>query len=298
MYNSWFLEVAPKVFNTSRQNATMSVDLAFVATTDLTKITPQVLRSNPKILQVLRMCTAPPLARDRLTGFSNTPKALLETLEDGVIPPKADPTVLDGHLTTFAGVLFEMLDRTLFPWLESGTRPTAETRALAKAVVADRLCGAEADPIIRNAQEARQLSLIEEWLEARSYKKKQHPASRPLADMEFGTYFLRMNVVARGDTGNDVNISIDAVIQPHDPAAPRLPILIEAKSAGDFANTNKRRKEEAQKFRQLRSTYGESLKFLLLLCGYFDEGYLEYSAAEGIDWVWEHRIDDLVGAGV
>lgn len=30
-----------------------------------------------------------------------------------------------------------------------------------------------------------------------------------------------------------------------------------------------------------------------IICGYFDTGYLGYEAAEGIDWVWEHRIDDL-----
>ena len=33
--------------------------------------------------------------------------------------------------------------------------------------------------------------------------------------------------------------------------------------------------------------------FILFLCGYFDSGYLGYEAAEGIDWIWEHRIDDL-----
>ena len=30
----------------------------------------------------------------------------------------------------------------------------------------------------------------------------------------------------------------------------------------------------------------------------FDSGYLGYEAAEGIDWVWEHRIDDLAGFGL
>jgi len=33
--------------------------------------------------------------------------------------------------------------------------------------------------------------------------------------------------------------------------------------------------------------------FILFLCGYFDSGYLGYEAAEGIDWVWEHRTNDL-----
>ena len=77
-----------------------------------------------------------------------------------------------------------------------------------------------------------------------------------------------------------------------------LPIFLEAKSAGDFTNVNKRRKEEAIKMSQLRSTYGNRVKFNLFLCGYFDSGYLGYEAAEGIDWVWEHRIDDLAGFGL
>jgi hypothetical protein len=29
----------------------------------------------------------------------------------------------------------------------------------------------------------------------------------------------------------------------------------------------------------------------------FDSGYLGYESAEGIDWVWEHRIDDLAEFG-
>jgi len=44
---------------------------------------------------------------------------------------------------------------------------------------------------------------------------------------------------------------------------------------------------------QLRSSYGNNVRFILFLCGYFDSGYLGYEAAEGIDWVWEHRINDL-----
>lgn len=75
-------------------------------------------------------------------------------------------------------------------------------------------------------------------------------------------------------------------------------VFLEAKSAGDFTNTNKRRKEEAMKMSQLRSTYRRNVRFNLFLCGYFDSGYLGYEAAEGIDWVWEHRIDDMALFGI
>jgi hypothetical protein len=49
---------------------------------------------------------------------------------------------------------------------------------------------------------------------------------------------------------------------------------------------------------QLRATYGTGVRFILFLCGYFDGGYLGYEAAEGIDWVWEHRIDELTEFGL
>ncbi len=74
--------------------------------------------------------------------------------------------------------------------------------------------------------------------------------------------------------------------------------MVEAKSAGDFTNTNKRRKEEAKKISQLKGSYGESICYLVFLCGYFDSGYLGYEAADGIDWVWEHRMNDFDQLGL
>ena len=49
---------------------------------------------------------------------------------------------------------------------------------------------------------------------------------------------------------------------------------------------------------RLRDTYGRDTCLNLFLCGYFDSGYLGYEAAEGIDWDWEHRIDDLAKLGL
>jgi type II restriction enzyme len=108
-----------------------------------------------------------------------------------------------------------------------------------------------------------------------------------------------MNVPVKLEGGvQSVNIPIDAVIMPKTAKTGDFPLFIEAKSAGDFTNTNKRRKEEATKMAQLRNTYGGQVRFNLFLCGYFDSGYLGYEAAEGIDWVWEHRSDDLALFGI
>ena len=67
---------------------------------------------------------------------------------------------------------------------------------------------------------------------------------------------------------------------------------------GNVTNTNKRRKEEVTKYTQLKRTYGQGVRFVLFLCVYFDAGYLGYEAADGIDWVWEHRIEDFEDFGV
>ena len=112
-----------------------------------------------------------------------------------------------------------------------------------------------------------------------------------------GTFTFHYPVVT-GSGEHKVIVSVDALIQPHVLRANRLPIMVEAKSAGDFTNTNKRRKEEAKKISQLKVTFGEDVCYIVFLCGYFDSGYLGYEAADGIDWVWEHRIEDLEQFGI
>lgn len=177
---------------------------------------------------------------------------------------------------------------------DSGGKPKKDERYRAATIIADRLCGAVADPIIRNAQEKRQLASIKKWLEKRGYKYiDSRKVSKP-DKMLPGSFSFHFNIPIHQTGGvRQVNIPIDVVIMPKNAKQNTFPILIEAKSAGDFTNVNKRRKEEATKINQLHATYGKGIHFILFLCGYFDSGYLGYEAAEGIDWIWEHRIDDL-----
>ena len=294
MYNEWFLAAAPEAFKKTRVLAVEDIERLMTATNDMRDISPALLKANPSIINGLRMATSPPLARDRLMGLAGLPtNSLLKTLEKGVLPPRMPAVELNAQLDRICAMIARLLDTDLFPWLAGDEEVDERQRELAATVVADRLCGAVADPIVRNAQEQRQLALIETWLTARGYSKKNLAPGSRLQDMEHGTFSFRQNVVVRGDSGKPVNIPVDTVIMPIAAAPGAYPILIEAKSAGDFTNTNKRRKEEATKVRQLKDSYGDEINLTLFLCGYFDAGYLGYEAAEGIDWVWEHRIDDM-----
>jgi len=246
------------------------------------------------------MSTCPPLAVDRLIGLAGVSPSMVKRMEDEQkLPVRMSTAEVDLELGKIGTIIEKMADPDIFVWL---TRPEAATEVeihRAATIVADRLCGAVANPIVRNAQEKRQLSEIKTWLEARGYKQLPGGEGTKFNAMPPGTFSFRMNVPVKLEGGvQSVNIPIDAVVMPKAGKAGDFPLFFEAKSAGDFTNTNKRRKEEAVKMAQLRSTYGAAVRFNLFLCGYFDSGYLGYEAAEGIDWVWEHRIDDLALFGI
>lgn len=295
-FNQWFMQFAPDAFRTTRVKTTSDVKAALIVTRDVRQIDVTTLKANPGVLPTLRMCTAPPLAVDRLIGLSGAGANLVDQLEAGKLPARIGEAALQAGLTDICRVLTKLLDRDIFPWLDAGAEPTDHERDRSATVVADRLCSAVANPIVRNAQEQRQLAEIGAFLDAHGYRKQPHPPGKPLKDMDPGTYAVRMNITAGKQ--RTVKIPVDVVVQPKKPRKDRLPILIEAKSAGDFTNTNKRRKEEATKIHQLKEAYGAAVRYILFLCGYFGSDYLGYEAAEGLDWVWEHRIEDLEQLGL
>jgi XamI restriction endonuclease len=299
-FNRWFLQFAPRAYRETRAKTVESVQEGLALTDDLTAITLDILQAHPSILPTLRMSMCPPLARDRLTGLADSTKNLVGSLEEGKVPPRMSPETLKEHLGRIAAIFLQMRDADIFPWITEHRRPTKEERYRSSTIVADRLCGAVADPIVRNAQEKRQLALIEEYLTARGYRKLAHPTTIPIVRMEPGTFSFRLNVLVKPSKTEaaTVKIPVDVVIQPKRAKLPHLPVFIEAKSAGDFTNVNKRRKEEATKINQLKATFGGKVVFALFLCGYFDAAYLGYEAAEGIDWIWEHRIEDLAQLGI
>jgi XamI restriction endonuclease len=289
MYNSWFIRFAPDAFRTTRVQTTQDVEAALAVTGNLTHIQPAILRSNPEILPTLRMSTCPPLAVDRLIGLAGVSPGLVKSMEENKrLPPRMNLLEADTQLGRVAAIIERLADPDIFVWVNRAAPATDVEIHRAATIIADRLCGAVANPIVRNAQEKRQLAEIKAWLEARGYSQTIVGDGTKFNAMQPGTFSFRMNVPVKLEGGvKTVNIPVDAVIMP-----------LTAASAGDFTNTNKRRKEEAVKMAQLRNTYGAGIRFNLFLCGYFDSGYLGYEAAEGIDWVWEHRIDDLALFGL
>ncbi len=296
-YNRWFLRFAPKAFRATRLKVTAEVEQAIAESDNFRSLSPGYLYSRPQVLRTLRMACCPPIAVDRLLGLASVGKSLVENMELGRLPVRMPQDQLSENVESILSVVRRLLDPDLFPWLQHEKQPAKEEVYRASTIVADRLTGADANPIIRNEQEKRQLAAIKAYLTKRGYREKRHPPGGSLHSMEPGTFTFHYGVPT-GNESRTVSVSVDVMIQPHTLLKNGLPIFVEAKSAGDFTNTNKRRKEEAKKFSQFKATFGADVLYIVFLCGYFDAGYLGYEAQEGIDWVWEHRISDFEQFGI
>ena len=257
MYNDWFIRFAQEAYRATRVKTTKDVEATLKATNNLGDIGVALLKSNPTVLPTLRMSVCPPLTVDRLIGLAGVSKNLVKVMEKkSKLPLRMKRRDLDSDLEKIGKNIEKMADPDIFVWLERGDSPSEQELYRAATIVADRLCGAVANPIIRNAQERRQLAAIGKCLTALGYHNLPAGAGTKYDEMQPGTFSFRLNVpVEQESTGKSINIPVDAVVMPKAARAGESPLLIEAKSAGDFTNVNKRRKEEATKMIQLQRTF-------------------------------------------
>ena len=135
-YNEWFLKFAPATYERVRNQTAKDIVSAMKASNYLTDISPKILIKNPGMLSVLRMCTAPPIARDRLIGLAGVSKSMVGTMEkDGRIPPKMNDADRDSNLEAMGKTLTALADPVLFPWIKKGRKPDQAEAQDRKSVV-------------------------------------------------------------------------------------------------------------------------------------------------------------------
>jgi hypothetical protein len=161
MYNTWFIDFAPQAFRATRIEVTQDVASSLKATDNLKNLHSAILRSNPEILPTLRMCTCPLLPEIDSLGYlvsrrvsSITSGRLRQRMEIyGKLPVRPTIDRLNEELEKIASIISRLADRDILPWLDTNQSPTETEIYRASTIIADRLCGASADPIVRNAQE-------------------------------------------------------------------------------------------------------------------------------------------------
>jgi hypothetical protein len=287
-YNKWFMKFAPQAFRETRVEVTKRVEQAILDSNDLRNLSADLLLSKPGILPTLRMSCCPPLAVDRLIGLAYSSKNLVGNMEEGKLAVKMKQPDVIAHLNRIVKVISKLLDPDIFVWIPEGRKPTRTERHRASTIVADRFChGVAVNGIIRVDHKRDLLRDLAAFLRSCGYwehricTNKKSKASTPGAFSFPATLPLAI--------GSRDRASFDLLIH----AMSRRPIVLDVRtSVSSNANTGMCR-QIASKLRELHMNYRDSVRYVLVLAGTFNAGDLGTLAAEGIDWIWQHRMRDL-----
>jgi hypothetical protein len=293
-YNRWFIEFAPRAFMEAKARFARAVEQALLDSRGMRELSPKLLVSSRQILSILRASCSPPLGIRRLAALAHVSQGFLASLEHSTANV-ANSGGCQPELRTVCQTISSLLDREAFPWLEGAKQPSEDERTAASRAIADRWCSATAVETVACARRTQQLSVLSVYLDSLGYREIANPGQVYSPDGP-GTYTCFVSVPV-GAGGNAI-VLVDAAIQPIEARRYGTPVLLRAQSRGSFAESARMRLSHRSAARALRITYGRSMPFLLLLGGYTGAAYLGAQAAEGIDWVWQHRVADLHVFGV
>lgn len=249
-----------------------------------------IIVSDPGSLTVLRSLTRRDIGTSQMATFLGITTNKLEGIEAGRNSP--EEIVAEAEV-----ILLKELDSSLAGWISEGREPSLEEFNRTLWISSDRILRRNTATSLRYQHEPRQLAKLEDFLRRQGYTEVEGSSVKDLRrGMPKGTYAFRVNVEGKTSDGLALKQTVDALIKPFSSSEGLLPIFLEAKSMTDEVNPNKRQKEEAQKVESARrrwQTPEERLNFILLLGGTVPKRYLQVEAGSDLDWIWEHRVEDL-----
>ena len=249
-----------------------------------------VIFEDTSSLTVLRSLTRRDIGTSQMATFLEITTSSLEKSESGKKIPETLAVAAEK-------ILLKELDQSIANWILEGATPSEEEFKRTLWIASDRILRRSTSTDLRYKHEPRQLEKLEKFLKGYGYSSMEGAEIKDLRyGMQGGTYAFRVSVEGMTSDGLSLKQTVDALIKPFSISKNLLPIFLEAKSMTDEVNPNKRQKEEAQKVESARRRWqekSERLNFILLLGGTVPRRYLEVEAGSDLDWIWEHRVEDL-----
>jgi hypothetical protein len=280
MYNTWFVKFAPDAYRKTRIQTTADVEKTLKLTANLTNVSAAMLRANPAVLPTLRMSTCPPIAVDRLIGLAGVSGTLVCSMGEGKLAARMKAELLEENLKKICGVLSKFLDRDIFPWIDAGTDPTDDERDRALTIVTDRLCSAVANDPARVVRRRHQ-----QFQEAVTMFATVESNTAP------DSYAFDVSVPLL--MGRDAVLPVDVCVCGASRDRESKKLFLDMGSASSRREARVDVVRAVRKRRAFKMTYHDTAQYVLILGGVYDAGCLGVLAAEGVDWVWQHRIAEL-----
>jgi hypothetical protein len=262
-------------------------DIAADLTDDFTRITPEAILEDSRIIKILRYAIAPSISQMKFGQFFGL-SSLDKYEKDKLNPRTAIHNSLKNIAPKIADFTSKQLDRTRFIWMEENV--SDYERNLATDYAKKWTCSIASD---QNAQ-----------TKYRNWRKDQQEHAIASAIVELG--YTRSSFTGIISKNTDINlgeytqeIRVQGRTRQKADLAVRSKkshklVLIEAKVVGVEIDSNKRIKECCDKANDWRSSVSlDNPIVVATIAGFFNPTGIQNIQASKIRVIWEHRLTDL-----
>lgn len=280
-----FFSMARRLYSDCNVQSEELYDLTASLTDNFTKITPEILLEDSRIIKVLRFCMLPVVSQmklGQLVGLNTTAQ-----FEDSKNTGKGQLLKLSEVAGRLCDMFIRQMDTQRFLWLQ--TKLGSSERKLAELYAKNWTCSLmsnqNSNTAFRNwRKELQETSAVSQIVRAGYSPIEGRPLISHLDDLLPGQFVRETKIAGRNDQKSDITVRLKNS---------RKILCIEAKAIGVRVDAFKRFKECREKFDDWKATFGSAVQVGVLLSGFIPLKEYKTLLDMGIIVFWEHDIQAL-----
>lgn len=280
-----FFKMAKQLYADCASQCNSVFDIAFDKTQGFTKITPEVILADSRIIKVLRYCMLPVISQMKLGQLVGL--TTVKDFEDDLVSQGRKYKTLQLVAPQLCKLFVEYMDTQRFLWHQ--TRLDEQQMNLAVQYAKNWTCSLIANQNSSTAfrnwrKELQETSAVQEIVKAGYKSVETRKKISNVNDILPGQYSRECFVKGRNNQKADIVV--------HLKKSKKL-LLIEAKAIGVRIDAFKRIKECREKFDDWKEAFGNNVEVGVVLSGFIPIGEYDSLVTEGIHVFFEHNNEDL-----
>ena len=260
-------------------------DITMAATNGFTRITPDILIEDSRIIKVLRYCMLPVISQmklGQLVGIDTT-----GVFEENIVSSAVQLRKLHEAAPRLCQLFINYMDYQRFIWLQTELNHSQYDLAVeyAKKWTCSLIANQNSNTAFRNwRKELQESSTAQQAVEAGYTSVMTRRIITSINDILPGQYSRECRIQGRNVQKADIVVRLN-----HS----RKLLLIEAKAIGVRIDAFKRIKECREKFDDWKQTFGSQVEVGVMLSGFMPEREVQSLLDEGAHVFWEHKEHEL-----
>ena len=259
-----FFRMARTLYTNCSTQCENLFDITMEATNGFTRITPDILVADSRIIKVLRYCMLPVISQmklGQLVGIDTT-----GVFEESIVSTKVQLRKLHDAAPRLCQLFTEYMDSQRFIWLQTSlSQPQYELAVeYAKKWTCSLIANQNSNTAFRNwRRELQESSTAQQAVEAGYTSVTTRRIITSVNDILPGQYSRECRIQGKNNQKADIVVRLKRS---------RRLLLIEAKAIGVRIDAFKRIKECRDKFNDWKQTFGNQAEVGVMLSGFMPEG--------------------------